>query len=243
MNDLINLPPAATLPEHRVIELRERLLHDIAAAETPATTPRHRRTPWLLGSAAAALAAVALAGPALFPQPAYATWTSSPDTLGASETTLLGSECAASVHRDFPDAATDLRATVGERRGDFRTVVLAGPKQVSVCADWLGVSSATEGRGSSFAALTVDADIPAARSVALLGVPGQLNGPDAARIAYGLVDPRVSTLTVTTTDGRDVLASVGNGHFVAWWPSGAEAETVVAKDVAGRVLDQVPGTP
>ncbi len=58
----------------------------------------------------------------------------------------------------------------------------------------------------------------------------------------GRVGPGVAGARVVLADGRQVVATVANGYWMAWWPTFGPAREVLATDLAGnQVADvQVP---
>lgn len=231
---LDNLPGRREMSAARATTLR----HAIERAAR-GRRPAHRKA-WFFvpaGAAACALGVVLVAN-ILTPTAAYASWTAEPGTLTSAETTALGTQCATSVRSSFPNAAADLKPVVGERRGTFQTALIASGPQIALCADWLGVADGDSVRGSSLSGLVPDAALKQGEVLQTVAVPGQLNGPDAARIAFGLVSPDVRAVKVTTTDGVVVTASVQSGYFLAWWPSGAGAAKVQALAATGQVLTE-----
>jgi hypothetical protein len=237
MHDILgDLPATRELPAARAETLR------IAIERTARGSQPRRRpltSPWFLvpaGVVGLALAVLLVVNAVLTPKPAYASWTAQPGALTSAETTELGARCAASVRGLFPLASADLRPVVGERRGTFQTALVASGPQVALCADWLGTADGGNIRGGNLSGLALDAALEPGEVLRTIAVPGQLTGPDAARIAFGLVSSDVAGVTVTTGDGKRVTASVESGYFLAWWPSGAEANLVEAFDSSGRVL-------
>ncbi len=237
MPDITDLVPAAReLPPARAQALRTALEEAVRAPQPRRSLPA---TPRVLVPAAlvvVVVAAIAVFSTVFAPKPAYASWTARPGTLGNSETAQVGADCARSVHERFPMAAADLRPVLGERRGTFKTALLASGPQLALCAAWLGDTGAGTNRGDDLAGLVLDAAPDPSRTVQTIAVPGQLSGPDAARIAYGFVSANVAAVTVTTEDGKQVFATVAGGCFLAWWPSGAGAARIEAFDAAGRFL-------
>jgi hypothetical protein len=229
---LDDLPARREMPTARVTALR----HAIERAAR-GRRPAHRKA-WFLvpaGAAACALAVVLVAN-TLTPTAAYASWTAVPGTLTSAETTALGAQCATSVRASFPNAADDLKPVVGERRGTFQTALIAGGPQIALCADWLGVPDGEGVRGSSLSGLVLDAALKQGEVLQTIAVPGQLSGPDAARIAFGLVSSDVRAVKVITAEGVEVTASVQRGYFLAWWPSGSSAASVKAFAADGQLL-------
>jgi hypothetical protein len=59
----------------------------------------------------------------------------------------------------------------------------------------------------------------------------------------GRVAADVTAVTISLADGRTVIASVGGGHWLAWWPGDADATNVTGLDAAGQAVveEEVPG--
>lgn len=235
---LDDLPARREMPAARAATLR----HAIERAARD-QRPRRRKAWFLVPVAACALGALLLILNPVTPTAAYASWTAEPGTLTPAETTALGTRCARSVIASFPTAAADLKPVVGERRGTFQTALIASGPQVALCADWIGVPDGASLRGSSLNGLVLDAVLKQDEVVRTIAVPGQLNGPDAARIAFGLVSPDVRAVKVITADGVEVTASVQSGYFLAWWPSGAGAANVKAFAATGELLAEQDDLP
>lgn len=70
-------------------------------------------------------------------------------------------------------------------------------------------------------------------------------GSGNATLLGGRAANAVVTVQVVLPSGQVVTASVGRGHWLAWWPGDAEAVRVVALDSTGAVLktltDTTPG--
>ena len=65
-------------------------------------------------------------------------------------------------------------------------------------------------------------------------------GSGQARSLGGRVINPAGRARVNPADGRLVLASIGNGYWLAWWPDTTAATTVVASDATGAILATVP---
>lgn len=55
----------------------------------------------------------------------------------------------------------------------------------------------------------------------------------------GRVDPEVEQLTVVAEDGRDVVATLDDGWFLAWWPSEAEPIRIDLHTIGGELVDSL----
>jgi hypothetical protein len=224
---LDQVPAPRALPPGRADLLRAQLVEHARRhpetdprpyAVSPARAPRRifRWTRLVPVGVAAAGAAVAVALNVAAPAPAYASWTASPTAMDPDEMRTEGAACVANVRSAFPSARADLAPVAGERREDHVQT------------------------GNTLDGLVTDAVLPKDAEVALLAVPGQTSGTGAARVAFGLVSPRVKRLVVTTVTGTEVTATVANGYFLAWWPSGAEVATLTSYDAAGRATTTTP---
>jgi hypothetical protein len=56
---------------------------------------------------------------------------------------------------------------------------------------------------------------------------------------YGVVDPSAAAVEIVTRSGLVVLATVGSGRFLAWWPGADPWRTVRALATDGTVLETV----
>jgi hypothetical protein len=61
-------------------------------------------------------------------------------------------------------------------------------------------------------------------------------GESSVRQLGGRVAPDAAQVRIVLTDGREVVASLGNGYWLAWWPDTARADHVVALDAAGAEI-------
>jgi hypothetical protein len=55
----------------------------------------------------------------------------------------------------------------------------------------------------------------------------------------GLVDRGAARVEIETQSGRVVEATLGGGHFIAWWPTGDQAKRVRAYAPDGSLIDEV----
>lgn len=64
-------------------------------------------------------------------------------------------------------------------------------------------------------------------------------GSGRARILGGRVANGSAEVVLELDDGRSIVASSGNGYWLAWWPDRTSARRVVAKDGAGGQIAAV----
>jgi hypothetical protein len=235
---LRDLDPAPTT----VLTQAERERADATFARILAT-PRHDRVPegsdrprrrrllvrvGLVGIAGAAVSALLLGG-----APAFASWTPTPSPLTAAASTEAATTCRAAL--EVPDQGE--RVVIAERRGGWTYVLIAGPQAQGACLmpdDLVGQERPADQKHKGFFG-TYDrnpADAPAVtrdRIVETDSMQGSV--PHPGRLPFtsddgwfnwtqGYVGSDVTGVTVRPPVGPDVEASVANGRFAAWWPSG-----------------------
>ena len=238
---------------------------DEVRAPVVALRPRPRR--WLvLAGAAASLAVGGMFLPGWTQQPAFASWASVPATVPAPVLTAASEACARAL-LDYgkprpgvpadqqPVVTGEPRVQLAELRGDYVLVAMATPNGAEI--------SCLSTRADPGTLLSSGGGIPtASTNTAALG-PEELrsggpsyqsSGPDGFAVALGEVGPRVKGVTIRA-DGRTVQASVADGRFAAWWPTGAVTATSgldvhydvtlddgrVLTDVGSRLLGKAPG--
>jgi len=233
------------------------LLHAIRAAYGPYRLPtarqpvRRRLWPWTAALAAVAAGLIVLAV-VLGPPSAVASWTPAPTS---------------SDPEALPDATVDsCRQQAGRL---INVGVRADrPEDPSLRAMGRLPLVAYDQRGEASAALFADEEARAAWICAIVPVAGQppyveLAGGSALvpddlgpveiwtatagwnsdyggrwEIA-GRVDPEVEQLTVVTEDDRQVVATLSDGWFLAWWPSEAEPVRIDLHTADGVLLDTI----
>jgi hypothetical protein len=225
--DLIeDVPAVLPMPPHRERARRAALIAEI---QRPSRRPR-RRMVVAIGTATAMLV---LAGYLLGSNdtPAYASWTAVPYQLGREQTAAAGADCARRLaSARFPLPTAMLTPRLAEQRGKFSAVLLAGPGVMGVCVT--GDHTELFGQG------TVD-PMPAVGKVVLDAAPGPVGDGGPVRMAFGRVTADVAKVRITAADGRTVTSSVGNGFYLAWWPSGAGPKQVDAIDPAGQTVQSI----
>lgn len=185
--------------------------------------PRRRRRRMLapvgLAGAAAAVPAMLLAGGS-----AFASWTPTPEPLAAEAASSAASTCRARMH--VSDQAA--RVLVAERRGGWTYVLISGPEEEAAClmpndlvgqdpsdgdADMFGHGGVKDWEDSTPARDRIDETSSGSGSTAQgWFTTGWFN------YAEGYVGSKVTGVTVHTSSGHDVEASVDGGRFAAWWP-------------------------
>jgi hypothetical protein len=197
-----------------------------------ATARRRRRRRVLVSAALLAAATVALST-ALSGGTAFADWTPKPTALPAPTAAAAATTCR-SIH-GMRDQSP--RVVIGERRGGWTYVLLAGPGEEGSCLmrDDFVRASAVKARRSGGLFGHYDPNPPNAPTPArdslietestggAVSVPGRLPfGTRDGWFAYvtGYAGRDVTRVTVHPPVGPDVQASLEDGRFAAWWPAG-----------------------
>lgn len=228
-------PPQRPLPAHRRARIRAVLMSTVA--EPRANSRRSRR--WVRATLVAGLVlGVALA----VVQPwgrATAAWAAVPEQLDAGTTARLSDVCTEAIaQRQFPMSVSPTTPGLAEARGSSSAVISSSQSQLDVCIT---------GPTAQFVGVYNIAPLPAGSIGVVDGVPGYRQG-GTLRVIFGRLGVSVQGITVTTADGLHVTAAVGNGLFLAWWPSNADAVSVAVTLKSGSVQslivpEQAPPSP
>ena len=188
------------------------------------------RTGLVAGAAVAVAAATTLAVIVTSGTPAMA-WSATPSPVPSAQTMKLGDACASKIaNAHLPLSLHSPQPLLSEARGSSRAVLLGDDaKHVGIC-----ISQSGNIRGWRLSGIYVLG--PPSGTLTIDAVPGVTGGSDAARAAFGRVSSDAASVVVDTFDGRRVIASVGSGMFLAWWPSGADVAQVTALTASGATL-------
>lgn len=212
-------------PEHqRADQLFDRIVATPPDAVTdPAPgqlVPARRRRRGLLAGAGVVVVAVVTA-PALLlgGGGAYGSWTATPEPLPADAAAAAAETCRATLA--VPDEGEGF--AIAERRGAWTYVLLVGPGMEAACL----MPNDDEGRpvGDRDGFLgSYDLDPPAPPALGpedLEETTSMSNNTDDGEVVWveGYVGSDVAGVTVHTSSGLDITASVVEGRFAAWWPS------------------------
>ncbi|MGE9351046.1 hypothetical protein ACQP60_16390 [Isoptericola variabilis] len=214
-------------------------LQAILGTARRATPMRRRARPAVLAGAAAA-GVVAVAGAAAVvwwpaPQAAYASWTAVPATVTPAAAEADVQQCESVAHgitegEDGPHVEdVPISPVLAERRGDYTYVLLAGDGATGECLVTTRASGATDVVGGD-AVLASVADEPGARDVTTVGAGTASwsegdTGDGALTSAYGRVGADVASVSVVTTAGERVEATVQDGWWAVWAPGEASLRT------------------
>lgn len=201
---------------------------------TPVGQRRQMRRPvrrWAaLGAVAAAVSVGAVALPMITAAPSYASWTARPDVVTSSDTDLVRDACLDQQGPSIGDgwrSTKDLEVQLAERRGDFVTMLLSQRDSDRMVASVFCLANLPVG-SSDVSDVETGASggggLPAPRERQFTqGAMSQFGGDEPASITEGEVGPDVVGLTLHA-DGHDVVASIKNGTYAAWWPGKAFAD-------------------
>lgn len=220
------------LPVERRLGLKRDLVIRIARHDR-----RRRRLRVGAGIGVTATAAASTIAVMLSSTPAAsAAWSAVPAPLTISVNDPMVAQCLA----DLPAGPSDqigqaqLTPMVAERRGTSRAALLGGYDSQAICITT--PTSRTGGR-------TLSPALPVGHDISLTGNGGSTDAASGDRYVYGRVSPRVDAVTVTTTTGLQVTASVAHGSYFAWWPGGAGPATITAEGLHRRVIATVSPAP
>ncbi len=229
------LPPQRPLPPGHGQVLRRVLVSEVAGAipGRRSGTSRFAR-PALAAAAVVAVAAVTVNVTSR--ASAFASWSPVPDQLTGAPLDAAGSACHRQLDAHFPGQVRGLSVALAESRGSFGAVLLATGPKVALCMTGLP-------HGELGGVLDL-APVSTTDRLTVEAQPGLLTGDGAVREAFGRVlDPDVSKVVIVTSDGRRVTASVANGLYLGWWPSGADPADVTGYNAGGAAVVTVHGRP
>lgn len=230
MSDIFPAPqPLTTAQQQRI-----RAVLDDAITAIPSAAPRPRRRRWVAtGSAAAAtVGAISWAVFGFNTSPASA-WAPFPQPVTGSAATHLQTDCQQQVSgHGWTVPAAGTGSALAEQRGASTAVLLVGDAgQQAVCID-------PHGSGQGFSGPLVGVTTSDSQAAVTADAAG---GPGLGMWAvYGQVPARAAKVSVVLGDGQQVTASVGHGHYLAWWPVTAGSGSVRVTDAAGAVVASVP---
>jgi hypothetical protein len=190
-----------------------------APSSVGAERPHGRRRRLLVTAGLAGAAGVAIPGLLIGGGNAYGSWTPTPEPLTAAAASQAAVTCRAAL--GVPDRGE--RVAVAERRGDWTYVLLAGPGREAICLlpdDLVGQDPTV--RHDFFGSHDTDAPAPPALAPGRIAENSSMEGnTDEGWLTWseGYVGSDVTGVTVHTSSGRDIEASVSGKRFAAWWPS------------------------
>lgn len=199
------------------------LLDDLLrTSPEPISERRGARRPGVrLALAVAAVAAVVVAIPVLGGgQSAYAGWTAYPAALSTGQKSAVARQCQAWAEIAITKAPTQV--VLSERRGHIGLALLTGPDGLLItCQQTLGGSGEPSGGAS-------EVHLPGVLARDQLLSDGgsgfsEDDGEPIYRVVSGRVGVDVTGVVIHTAEQGDVIATVQDGYFTAWWPGPPES--------------------
>jgi hypothetical protein len=168
----------------------------------------------LAGAAAVAIPALMLGG-----GNAYGSWTPTPEPLTDVAATKAATTCRAVL--GVSDRGE--RVAVAERRGEWTYVLLAGPGTEATCLmpDELVGQGPTD-REDFFGSYDTDTVTPPTLDPDRIDETTSMQGNTEEgwfSSVEGYVGSGVTGVTVHSSSGPDIEASVASNRFAAWWPA------------------------
>ncbi|MGL5930060.1 MAG: hypothetical protein ACRCY8_14095 [Dermatophilaceae bacterium] len=245
--------------------------HDNDARFVPVPSTRRRtigRAVALGGVAAAATTGIVAAQVIGGSESAYAGWTATPKKPTAQQQAAAAAKCrqdnvesaeagaryraaseeaAGSSEIPLRDQLTWInksQVALAEQRGPWSLVVLSGTGFEAICLDG-GPDADEDSEAGGARTYSGEAEPLDPRRIEVAG-GGISDGPGGENIVheYGRVGSDVERITIRTTNRGDVIATVANGYFAAWWPVGdiPDVEAVRLVDTAEAVITYTDGT-
>lgn len=179
--------------------------------------PHRRRVRPLVTLGLAGAAGIVIPGLVLGGGTAYGSWTPTPAPVANVD--AAATTCRAAL--DVPDRGE--RVAVAERRGEWTYVLLAGPRTEADCLmpDDLVGQDPTD-RQDFFGSYDTDAVAPPAVAPGRIDETSSMEGSTVEGwfiLVEGYVGSEVAGVTVHTSSGPDIEASVVGNRFAAWWPA------------------------
>jgi hypothetical protein len=234
MNDL-QAPVVPGLSDGRLLSRERHLVHEIGASRRR----RRQRRGFVLGGAGLAASGVITALVILLgagTAPAFAAWTASPTTPIRGQIATAENACAARPANPPPGLpALPTGLTLADIRGPF-ALLLFGTNTSAQGA--LLCMSGPDGTQFSIAEGTQPA-LPGAGHITLDRLQAGSAGGQPYTIAEGSAGPGVSAVTLTLGDGSDVVTTVGNGLFLAWWPGSATVTSATLTTPSGTTRQPI----
>ena len=245
MNDL-QAPPVPSLSDLRISTRQAHLVREITMHR------RHQRRGSLaVGGGALVAGGVAtvvlvLAGPGT--PGAFAAWTPSPTTPAPGQVASAEATCVAGAASPPPGAPTGVangttQVSLVDTRGPF-TLVLFGANTstqgVLLCVTGPSVSPSTDQNSHMSQSIGSQPTLPGVGQIALDRLQTETaDDGQPYTIAEGSVGSGVIAATLTLSDGSHVVATTGNGLFLAWWPGSAVVTSATLTTATGMTSQPI----
>jgi hypothetical protein len=237
MTDL-EAPRIPYLSDARLLTRQQHLVREITAGR------RHRqRRGFALGGASLVAGGVTAAVVVLVgagASPAFAAWTPAPTAPAPGQVAAAEGSCAtrpANPPQGVP--ALPASVTLTDTRGPF-TLVLFGTNTSTQGV--LMCMSGPDGTQFSIAGGSQPA-MPGPGQITLDHLQAQSANGQRYTVAEGSVGSGVSAATVALSDGSQVVTTVGNGLFLAWWPGSATVTSATLTTASGTTTQAINPPP
>lgn len=253
MAELADLDPARDLRAPGRPDDAE--LQEILGTARRATPIRRSARPAVLAGAAAA-AVVAVAGVATVWWPAspaaFASWSAVPSDVTPAEVADRAEACDTVAHgvaegEDGPHLEdVPISPVLAEQRGDYTYVLLTGEGATGECLVTTQASGATDVVGGD-AVLTSAPAAPGPRDVTTVHVGTASwsegdTGDGALTSAYGRAGADVASVSLVTTAGERVEATVQDGWWAVWAPGEASLRATAELTLSDGATTEVAVT-
>lgn len=220
----LDAAPGADLTEEELARADAAFSRIVATPSDQADTmeperPHRRRRRLLMTAGLAGAAGVAIPGLLLGGGNAYGSWTPTPEAL----TDAAAARAAITCRAVLGAPAGEGNVAVAERRGEWSYLVLTGPGTEAICLmpnDDIGKNAGT--RGGVFGTYS-PSDAPAPPTLAPDRIVENTSAEGSTDEGWfnwleGYVGSDVTGVTVHTSSGFDIQASVVGNRYAAWWP-------------------------
>lgn len=199
--------------------------------QEPGRPLRRRRRRLVVSAALVGVTSVTVPALLLGGSSALASWTPTPEPLTDAAAATAATACRSALEMSDQDE----RVVIAERRGKWAYVLLAGPSSEAACLmpndvldqqdpaahtrdGFMGHYETTTGKAPNLAR----DDIAGTGGTNVVPTGGLWNfsaREEWVHYVEGYVGSDVTAVTVHTSVDEDVVASVANGRFAAWWPT------------------------
>jgi hypothetical protein len=216
----------------RIKEAFEHFTFDqpISALSRPAA-PRRRlallAVPLAAGVAVLALILSSSAAPASL----YASWTSVPSVADPA----LAKAAATMCTQGFTDFSSATLLVEDQRGTAAALLYLRGDSAIS-CVLALTSNGTTVASAASASRLTPAAGQLSVDGWSVTGATNPARGETGLTRIFGRVPAGTTAVSVVRADGVRIAASVGQGYFLAWWPSDSGVASIDALSASGARL-------
>jgi hypothetical protein len=256
MNEELLTPGVPSLSDEWIAQRTQHLMEEVATP-SPRRTRRYVLTGVGGGAVALAASLVGLLGP--WATPAIAGWTAQPTSPASGQLSAAESSCA-SLAANLADApgstasATLPALSLSDVRGPYSLLVY-GTTQPVLCVLGDGLSSLHED-GASYGSYNASSGAQLNKVVRQTITVGDTTNPSSATppapgaaavdittttddngksfsVVEGAVGSEVSGATLELSDGSNVVTTVENGLFAAWWPGAATVSSIQVTTTVG----------